>query len=67
VEEPDDSNVIDLMAALRASLNAKGKAGAAPAKSSGKTTAKGKSGAKGKGDASTQTRKPTRSRVKKAG
>jgi DNA end-binding protein Ku len=34
VAEPDDTNVIDLMAALRASLAAKGKGGGAPAKSS---------------------------------
>ena len=31
VAEPDDTNVVDLMAALRASLGAKDKAGAAPA------------------------------------
>jgi len=32
VDEPDDTNVVDLMAALRASLGAKGKTKAAKAK-----------------------------------
>jgi DNA end-binding protein Ku len=42
VEEPEDTNVIDLMAALRASLSAKegGKAAKAPVKSPAKTEAK---------------------------
>jgi DNA end-binding protein Ku len=48
VEEPEDTNVIDLMAALRASLSAKdGKAPAKSAQTSAKTPAKAKAGAKG--------------------
>jgi DNA end-binding protein Ku len=40
VDEPDDTNVIDLMSALRASLAAKGKAGSAPAKPAAATSPK---------------------------
>lgn len=42
VAEPEDTNVVDLMAALRASLGAKGGAATAPAKSAGKTAGKAK-------------------------
>lgn len=67
VEEPDDTNVIDLMAALRASLGAKGKAstsktkGKPAPKPAEKTTAasKAKSGAKARSETS-------KSRVRKA-
>jgi DNA end-binding protein Ku len=40
VDEPDDTNVIDLMSALRASLAAKGKAGSAPAEPAAATSPK---------------------------
>jgi DNA end-binding protein Ku len=42
VAEPDDTNVVDLMAALRASLGSKGKGGAKPAARAHKVAAKPK-------------------------
>jgi DNA end-binding protein Ku len=42
VAEPDDTNVVDLMAALRASLGSKGKGGAKPAAGAHKVAAKPK-------------------------
>jgi DNA end-binding protein Ku len=42
VAEPDDTNVVDLMAALRASLNAKDKGAAKPAPKAGPSKAAGK-------------------------
>ena len=53
VAEPEDTNVVDLMTALRASLEAKGKG---PAKSSGRETEKPKAASRSKSSSSSRAR-----------